>query len=156
MARKKNRMKRHHEMPFGAECREDGSVRFRLWAPDAQRVTLSLRHANTPLELPLERLDQGWFELSTSEAKAGSQYCFRIDDRQEVPDPASRFQLQDVHGPSEIIDPTAFSWQDDHWNGRPWEEAVIYELHVGAFTSLGTFSSVGQRLDYLSELGVSP
>jgi malto-oligosyltrehalose trehalohydrolase len=148
-------MKRRHDMPFGAECREDGSVRFRLWAPVAQRVTLSLRHTNTSAQLPLERLDHGWFELTTREARAGSCYSFRINDAQEVPDPASRFQPQDVHGPSEVIAPTAFNWQDTDWKGRPWQEAVIYELHVGAFTSAGTFSSVGERLDYLADLGVT-
>jgi maltooligosyltrehalose trehalohydrolase len=148
-------MKRRHDMPFGAECREDGSVRFRLWAPAAQIVTLSLRDRNNSTQLALGRLDQGWFELTTSQAKAGSQYFFRIDDDKEVPDPVSRFQPQDVHGPSEVIDPTAFDWRDADWNGRPWEEAVVYEVHVGAFTRAGTFASVVERLDYLADLGVT-
>ncbi len=148
-------MKRRHDMPFGAECRDDGSVRFRLWAPAARRVTLSLQHTERCAEIPLERDDHGWFELTTKQAKAGSQYFFRIDDGKEVPDPASRFQPREVHGPSEVIDPTAFHWQDQEWNGRPWDEAVIYELHVGAFTPAGTFAAVCERLEYLSELGVT-
>jgi len=146
-------MKRRHNMPFGAECREDGSVRFRLWAPTAHQVAVSLGEQRR--QIPLSRIIDGWFELTTREAKAGSQYYFRIDDRQDVPDPASRFQPRDVHGPSEVIDPTAFDWQDEGWHGRGWEEAVIYELHVGAFTPRGTFSSVCERLDYLAELGVT-
>ena len=83
-------MKRRYNMPFGAECREDGSVRFRLWAP--LRVRSSFASRVTSVEIPLERRDQGWFELVTDAAKPGTQYRFRIDGEQEVPDPASRFQ----------------------------------------------------------------
>ena len=153
----KNRMKRCHKMPFGAECRDDddGSVRFRLWAPAAHQVELCLEDESQPTLLPLEQQDQGWFELVTEVAKPGSHYRFRIDRGQKVPDPASRYQPRDVHGPSEVIDPNAFNWQDESWRGRRWQDAVIYELHVGAFTAAGTFSSVGERLDYLEELGVT-
>src|SRR5579863_3374680 len=149
-------MKRRHDMPFGAECRDDGRVRFRLWAPAAQRVELSLAGAEAnPKRFPLERKDGGWFELVTREARPGTHYRFRIDGAQEVPDPASRYQPRDVHGPSEVVDPRAFYWQDADWHGRPWEEAVIYELHVGAFSQAGKFSSVCERLDYLADLGVT-
>src|SRR5216684_6511158 len=148
-------MKRRHNMPFGAECRDDGSVRFRLWAPAARRVDLSVTGAKRSTRLPLKQRGEGWFELLTDAAKPGSQYRFRIDDAQDVPDPASRFQPKDVHGPSEVIDPEAFDWQDDEWRGRAWDEAVIYELHVGAFTSSGKFSSVRGRLDYLADLGIT-
>jgi malto-oligosyltrehalose trehalohydrolase len=140
-------------MPFGAEYRDDGSVRFRLWAPAARQVELCL--AGTSVEIPLERRDQGWFELVTDAAKPGTQYRFRINGEQEVPDPASRFQPQDVHGPSEVVRPDAFDWRDHAWRGRRWEEAVIYELHVGAFSSPGTFSAVRDRLDYLADLGIT-
>jgi maltooligosyltrehalose trehalohydrolase len=150
-------MNRRHNMPFGAECREDASVRFRLWAPAAHRVDLCLVGTNAPMQLPLSpnNSNDGWFELTTTEAKPGSQYFFRIDHAQQVPDPASRFQPQDVHGPSEVIDPTAFVWKDPDWHGRPWEEAVIFELHVGTFTPSGTFSSICELLDYLADLGVT-
>ena len=149
-------MKRRHNMPFGAECREDGSVRFRLWAPAARQVELSLAVPTGLKRLPLERCDNGWFELVTDAAKPGTQYRFRIDGGQEVPDPASRFQPQDVHGPSEVIDPDDLRLEGStHWRGRRWEEAVIYELHVGAFTPSGTFSAVGERLDYLADLGIT-
>jgi maltooligosyltrehalose trehalohydrolase len=146
-------VKRRYNMPFGAEYRDDGSVRFRLWAPAARQVELCL--AGTSVEIPLERRDQGWFELVTDAAKPGTQYRFRINGEQEVPDPASRFQPQDVHGPSEVVRPDAFDWRDHAWRGRRWEEAVIYELHVGAFSSPGTFSAVRDRLDYLADLGIT-
>lgn len=148
-------MKRRHKMPFGAECRDDGRVRFRLWAPAANQVEVCLADSKSGTRLSLEQLENGWFELVTDAAKPGTQYRFRIDGGQEVPDPASRFQPEDVHGPSEVIDPTTFAWKDSTWRGRPWEEAVIYELHVGAFTPSGTFASVGERLDYLADLGIT-
>jgi maltooligosyltrehalose trehalohydrolase len=148
-------MKRRHNMPFGAEYRDDGTVRFRLWALGARQVELCLEVSNSVSGLPLARSDNGWFELVTDAAKPGTQYRFRIDGGQYVPDPASRFQPEDVHGPSEVIDPTIFDWKDSPWQGRRWEEAVIYELHVGAFTPAGTFSAVLERLDYLADLGIT-
>jgi maltooligosyltrehalose trehalohydrolase len=147
-------MKRSHSMLLGAEVREDGSVRFRVWAPKASRVDLCLEGTDKDA-LPLAKLESSWFELITREAGPGAHYRFQIDDEVQVPDPASRFQPHDVHGPSEVIDPDRFDWTDDQWRGRPWEEAVIYELHVGAFTTEGTFHAVEQKLDYLRELGVT-
>jgi 1,4-alpha-glucan branching enzyme/maltooligosyltrehalose trehalohydrolase len=97
----------------------------------------------------------GWYEATVPAARAGTRYNFIIDGEMHVPDPASRFQPKDVHGPSEVIDPAAFDWSDEEWQGRPWEETVLYELHVGAFTQKGTFRAVIDRLDYLAELGVT-
>jgi maltooligosyltrehalose trehalohydrolase len=148
-------MKRRHDMPFGAECRPDGSVRFGLWAPAASRVDLCFGNGSEPDETPLEPRDKGWFQLITDAAKPGTQYSFRINGVQKVPDPASRFQPQDVHGPSEVINPEAFDWQDETWRGRRWEEAVLYEMHVGAFSEQGTFSGVRDRLDDLVDLGIT-
>ena len=141
-------------MPFGAEVGEDGSVRFRLWAPAAARVdvVVSGRRFKT---LPLVQADHGWFELVTRDAKAGSRYKFQIDGAAKVPDPASRFQPQDIHGASEVVDARAFSWSQAQWKGRPWEDAVVYELHVGTFSPSGLFSGVQDRLDYLVDLGVT-
>ena len=145
-------MKSKHEMPFGAEVRDDGTARFRLWSPKASSVALQLN--NLERTLPMLKGDEGWFELTT-EAHAGAQYGFTIDDKQLVPDPASRFQPSSVHGSSEVIDPFAYNWQDSNWQGRPWDEAVIYELHVGTFSDEGTFAGVEAKLDYLASLGVT-
>jgi maltooligosyltrehalose trehalohydrolase len=147
-------MRRNHVMPFGTELHEDGSVRFRLWAPQAQVVELCL-DGGTAEHLLLNRLEQGWFELRTRAAASGSHYRFRIDGKSNVPDPASRFQPCDVDGPSQVINPQEFDWHDADWRGRPWEDTVIYELHVGAFTQEGSFQAVEQKLDYLSALGVT-
>jgi maltooligosyltrehalose trehalohydrolase len=147
-------MIRNHRMPFGAECCDDGSVRFRLWAPKAERVDVALDKKESQL-LPMTRLDGGWFELVTEDARSGDRYLYVIDDDLKVPDPASRFQPADVHAPSEIIDPNGFDWSDENWQGRPWEETVIYELHVGVFTPEGTFAAVENRLDYLADIGIT-
>ncbi len=142
-------MKRVHAMPFGAEMQDDG-VRFRLWAPGAEQVALCLDER----ELPMQAESEGWFQLS-AEAAPGSLYRYRIDGGSYVPDPASRCNPQDVHGPSEVVDPSAFDWQDQDWRGRPWEEVVVYELHVGSFSAEGDFAAVERRLDALAELGVT-
>jgi malto-oligosyltrehalose trehalohydrolase len=143
-------MKRAHAMPFGAEVRDDG-VRFRLWAPSANTVTLVL----DTIERPMAARPDGWFELQVAGARPGGRYAFRIDGGRPLPDPASRSNPDDVHGASEIVDPRSFAWRDTEWRGRPWEEAVIYELHVGGFTPAGTFAGVAERLDYLVDLGVT-
>jgi len=153
-------------MPFGAELTPAGAVRFRLWAPGAQRIDLVLcgeadvrgeasPPGGAPAIIPMLAAGDGWYELVTDAARAGSLYRFRVDGRIEVPDPASRFNPHDVAGPSCVIDPAAFKWTDGAWRGRPWHEAVIYELHVGTFTPEGTFAGVERKLDHLVELGVN-
>jgi maltooligosyltrehalose trehalohydrolase len=134
---------------FGAEITPQG-VRFRLWAPQARSVDVQFLDEF----IPLERRAEGWFEATTPRAKAGTLYRYRIDGGQLVPDPASRFQPQDVDGPSEVIDPTAFRWQGS-WQGRPWREAVLYELHVGTFTPHGTYKGVESKLAGLADIGVT-
>ncbi|MHB8623970.1 MAG: malto-oligosyltrehalose trehalohydrolase [Sulfuricaulis sp.] len=142
-------------MPFGVERQTNGAMQFRLWAPAADRVELCLETVTKETILPMQSIENGWFDLTTDRAPPGTWYRYRINGDRRVPDPASRHQPQDVHGPSEVIDPEAWIWTDDGWRGRPWEEAVIYELHVGAFTSAGNFTGVKQRLDKLAELGIT-
>jgi malto-oligosyltrehalose trehalohydrolase len=146
-------MKRRHSMPFGSQICDDGSVCFRLWAPKAHTVHVAIE--DPKLTLAMSPVDNGWFELITSQASAGTHYRFHINDAELVPDVASRYQPDDVHGPSEVIDPSHFEWQDDRWRGRPWHEAVIYELHVGTFTPEGTFRALQERLEHLRGLGIT-
>ena len=148
--------RRRHDMPFGAELTASGQVRFRLWAPAAHEVELMLHEeADTPRPLKMSAQPDGWFELVTGEARAGSRYRYRIDGKTEVPDPASRSNPDDIHGPSEVIDAAAFEWDDEAWRGRPWHEAVVYELHVGTFSPEGTFAGAEKKLDHLAELGIT-
>jgi maltooligosyltrehalose trehalohydrolase len=146
-------MHARHVMPFGAEVLGVEGVRFQLWAPAARRVELVLD--TTGRALPLLATGDGWHRLVTDEAPPGTRYRYRIDDGVVVPDPASRFQPEDVHGPSEVVDPDAFVWTDAAWRGRPWAEMVFYELHVGTFSPEGTFAGVQARLDTLVDLGVT-
>ncbi|MGH8562904.1 MAG: malto-oligosyltrehalose trehalohydrolase [Gammaproteobacteria bacterium] len=148
-------MKRRHRMPFGAEPLDDASVRFRLWAPAAHEVALCLEDTHPRTFLTMRPMGSGWFEIVTPQAAPGNRYRYRIDGQRCVPDPASRFNPDDVHGPSQIIDPETWCWQDEGWKGRDWDEAVLYELHVGCFSPQGTFAGVKERLDYLVELGVT-
>jgi malto-oligosyltrehalose trehalohydrolase len=97
----------------------------------------------------------GWHQLRVSEASAGTQYCFVLPDDTRVPDPASRFQPNDVYGPSEVIDALAYQWKDTTWSGRPWHEGILYELHIGAFTEEGSFLGAIKKLDHLVELGIT-
>jgi malto-oligosyltrehalose trehalohydrolase len=140
-------------MPFGAEVREDGTTRFRLWAPGARQVELWLEESRRAVAMPRDA--GGWAEYVTREAPAGTRYRYRIDGELLVPDPAARFQPGDVHGASEVIDPLAYPWADGGWTGLPPERLVFYELHVGAFTAAGTYAAVAERLDHLVSLGVT-
>jgi malto-oligosyltrehalose trehalohydrolase len=108
-----------------------------------------------PEPLAMQARGDGWFELLSEAAHAGTRYRFVLPDGSRVPDPASRFQPVGVHGPSEVVDPAAFEWTDGAWRRRPWAEAVLYELHVGAFTPEGTFRAAAERLDHVASLGVT-
>ena len=137
-------------MPFGASLTGGGRGRFALWAPDAEGVELVLRGEH----ISMNRGEGGLFEVE-AEASHGDLYRYRIDGGGEVPDPASRYQPEDVHGPSMVVDPGRFDWEDEGWRGRPWEETVLYELHVGTFSPEGTFAGAEARLDHLVGLGVT-
>ena len=157
-----------HAMRFGAQVREGGGVDFRLWAPAAKRVELVLKiqvaeggearfievHGNACQgnEDPARE----WYELFVPEATAGSRYCWRINGELDVPDPASRSNPDGVHDFSEVIDPMGFEWAHSKaWQGLPWHEAVMYEMHVGAFTPEGTYAAAQAHLSDLVQLGIT-
>jgi malto-oligosyltrehalose trehalohydrolase len=102
----------------------------------------------------MQQSDSGWFSVTIPGARSGTRYKFRIDDEIDVPDPASRFQPDDVHGPSEVIDPR-YDWQAEDWKGRPWHECIFLELHVGTFTPQGTFRSAIDKLDHVAAAGIT-
>ena len=143
-------MRRIHELPFGAQLTADG-VRFRLWAPRANTVSLQLGAGS---QIPMDPEPGGWFSLTTVNAGPGVRYRYLVD-RQPFPDPASRHQPEGVHGPSEVVDPAAYDWTDLGWRGRPWEETVLYELHLGTFSDTGDFAGAIQHLDHIAELGAT-
>ena len=136
---------------WGAEFVAPGTVRFRLWAPNEAAVTLRLDGTDHPMD----RDEDGWFETVRSAVQAGAGYCYVLGDGSVVPDPASRAQAGDVHGPSVVFDPTRYRWRTPDWPGRPWEEAVISEIHIGTFTEAGTFRAAIDRLPHLAETGIT-
>ncbi len=144
-----------HTLPFGAEILPDGTVRFRLWAPAQPAVTVVVARGDRAIELAMVPDGAGWFELTTDRAAADSRYCYRLADGFAVPDPASRHQPDDVHGASQIVDPYRYVWQNDGWSGRPWEEVVLYETHLGCYSPEGDFDGARRRLDHLVRLGVT-
>jgi maltooligosyltrehalose trehalohydrolase len=134
---------------FGARLTNDGAS-FRLWAPAAKRVDLLLEKPYA-----LTRGGDGWFSADIADVKAGARYKFRIDDEIDVPDPASAFQPDDVSGPSEVIDHGAYRWRATDWRGRPWQETVLLESHVGTFTPEGTYRAMIEKLDHLVATGIT-
>ena len=127
-------------------------VTFRLWAPLQKSVGVRI---NDEEPRQMDRNAEGWHSFSQTDLPSATYYKFVLADGLEVPDPASRFQPEDVHGPSELIDLSAFDWLCRDWAGQPWEDTVLYELHIGTFTKEGTFKSAMERLDHLKDLGVT-
>ena len=144
-------MQRYATGFWGGHAIAGGKAAFGIWAPGQDHM--SLRFAGR--DHRMEPRAGGWWTLEVEDARAGMEYMFVRPDGMAVPDPASRAQAGDVHGPSLLADPDAYRWQATQWRGRPWEEAVIYELHVGTFTPEGTFRSAIDRLDHLADLGVT-
>jgi maltooligosyltrehalose trehalohydrolase len=134
---------------FGVNLTADGAT-FRLWAPAAKRVDVLLDKPHA-----LHRGDEGWFSADIAGIEAGTLYKFRIDNEIDVPDPASMFQPQDVAGPSEVINHSAYQWRASDWRGRPWQETVLVETHVGTFTPEGTYRAMVNRLDHLAATGIT-
>ncbi|GJE17076.1 malto-oligosyltrehalose trehalohydrolase [Methylobacterium marchantiae] len=143
-------MRRTHDMNFGATIAE-GGVRFAVWAPTATDVALVVDGT----EYTIPEAGEGWRRTTVPDVRPGARYGFKIDGDLVVPDPASRFQPDDVSGLSEVIDPKGFDWNDGEWMGRPWEEAVLYELHVGTATPEGTYAALEAKLEDLTHLGIT-
>jgi maltooligosyltrehalose trehalohydrolase len=149
-------------LPVGADVLPDGGVHFRVWAPQRQRVEVVLeggpRYSSEgePAVFALEPEGTGYFSGLVAAASAGTLYRYRLGGEAALyPDPASRFQPQGPHGPSQVIDPGAFPWQDQDWRGVPLEGQVLYELHVGTFTPAGTWEAASEELPALAALGVT-
>ncbi|MCL5257567.1 MAG: malto-oligosyltrehalose trehalohydrolase, partial [Chloroflexi bacterium] len=138
---------------LGATYLGDGEAGFLVWAPLADRVDLHLV-SPTELVLPMEKGGGGYFRLRTKDVPPGSLYLYRLDGGKERPDPASRYQPQGVHGPSQAVESDC-PWDDECWSGLPIQDYIIYELHTGVFTPEGTFDAIIPRLDGLKDLGVT-
>jgi len=140
-------------LPIGAEPQLGGGVHFRVWAPRCREVVVEIEGFE-PAALRSEI--GGYFSLWSLPARAGMRYRFRLGrNGKALPDPASRFQPEGPHGPSEIVDPEDFAWTDGAWRGRAREQLVIYEMHVGTFTPDGSWEAASRELPVLAELGIT-
>ena len=129
-------------MKLGAQVLPEEGVRFRVWAPACRRVEVVLSSVTAPLA-PEE---DGYFSGIVSQARSGACYRYRLNGDDAFPDPASRYQPEGPHGPSQVIDAAAFPWTDEGWQGHAIERAVIYEMHIGTFTREGTWEAARREL----------
>ncbi len=139
---------------FGAIRSQDG-VRFRVWASSSNRVQIQIHDGAAAGIHPLAATGDGVFETWIKDAAPGNRYSYILDGGTPLPDPASRFQPDGVHGPSQVVDPAGFAWTDERWRPWPARDLIVYEIHVGTFSPEGTFKGVEQRLPYLRDLGIT-
>jgi maltooligosyltrehalose trehalohydrolase len=142
------------EFPLGVTRLSATDWQFVVWAPHAKKVEVHITSDGSHL-VPLQGDLFGYHSGRIAGLEPGVRYLFRLDDRRELPDPASRFQPEGVHGPSQLVDLADFRWGDDGWTPPDLEKSVFYELHVGTFTPDGTFDAVIAHLDGLKRLGVT-
>ncbi|MGF1570677.1 MAG: malto-oligosyltrehalose trehalohydrolase [Nodosilinea sp.] len=139
-------------MDIGA--RFNNGCEFTVWAPLLEQVAVKILNHPIP-PIPMTKDERGYWHASAPNLPAGTRYRYQLDGEAAWPDPASQFQPEGVHGPSEVVDHSQFSWQDGGWAGITLNNYIIYELHVGTFTPEGTFAAAIARLPDLAELGVT-
>jgi maltooligosyltrehalose trehalohydrolase len=134
--------------------RETGTCTFRVWAPLRGRVEVKII---APVEqiVPMDRDAKGYWQATVQGIGPGARYVFRLENDRDWPDPASRYQPEGVHGPSEVVDHTVFNWTDKGWKGLALPSMIMYELHTGTFTPEGTFDAIIPRLGDLKDLGIN-
>lgn len=140
-------------MKIGA-IKHKGITEFKVWAPFKKQVELHIVSPDARL-IPMNKNEQGYWTLSLENSVPVREYFYRIDSDRDRPDPASFSQPQGVHGPSQLIDHSAFVWEDQEWKNLPLKNMIFYELHAGTFTSEGTFEAIINRLDNIKELGIN-
>lgn len=148
------------ELPIGAQVLPGGGVRFRVWADQHEVVSVEIEkpfsNGREPSSTKLTNEGNGYFSAVVAQASAGDLYRFRLDnDDRLLPDPASRFQPQGPHGPSQVIDPSLFKWNDRQWPGISIEGQVIYEMHIGTYTAEGTWRAASRELHELKRIGIT-
>lgn len=145
------------KLPIGAEIQAGGGTHFRVWAPRRSLVEVAIEDAGGSREFhALEPEAGGYFSGLAPSAMAGSLYRFRLDSGETLfPDPASRYQPQGPHGPSRVVDPSAFQWTHGKWSGPDEKRLVIYEMHIGTFTREGTWSAAAREFPELASLGIT-
>ncbi|MGA9771136.1 MAG: malto-oligosyltrehalose trehalohydrolase [Blastocatellia bacterium] len=161
MSESKERARR---LPVGAEVLPEGGVHFRVWAPRRKSVKVIIegetgqkdRAGQKRQVVELSGEPDGYFSGAAKAAGAGALYQFKLDEDEKLyPDPASRFQPEGPHGPSQVVDPESFEWTDQNWAGKRLKGQIIYEMHVGTFTREGTWEAASRELEELSRIGIT-
>jgi maltooligosyltrehalose trehalohydrolase len=141
-------------MKTGPKPGVDGKCFFAVWAPEKESMFLNIIHPS-PRIIPMQKDDTGYFTLNLEDVGAGTRYFLQPDGAGDFPDPASNFQPDGVHGPSQVVDHSAYKWNDQKWKGIPLKDLILYELHVGTFSGQGTFDAVTEHLSELYESGIN-
>jgi maltooligosyltrehalose trehalohydrolase len=147
-------MSEERPVPMLSAKRKAGGVEFTVWAPLKKKVALHVVHPRDEV-VPMRKGEEGYFHVVVDDLPAGARYFFRPDGDTDYPDPASHYQPEGVHGPSQVVDHEAFPWSDSDWKGVPLEDMILYELHVGTFTPEGTFDAIIPRLADLKAVGIN-
>ncbi|MBD0288854.1 MAG: malto-oligosyltrehalose trehalohydrolase, partial [Flavisolibacter sp.] len=138
---------------LAAEKRDNKTV-FTVWAPLKKSMILHLVHPYDR-QLPMTKDEEGYWQVEVNDLPDDARYFFMPDGEKDYPDPASRFQPEGVHGPSQVVNHALYRWNDQGWKAMPLEEMILYELHVGTFTPKGTFEAIIPRLDDLKAIGIN-
>lgn len=145
----------HWQYDLGAKVIKDEGTRFRVWAPNAQAVSVLILSGKAAGSVAMRQEERGYYSVTVPGVGDGDRYLYQLDGEKALPDPASRFQPCGVHECSQVVDPSLFEWSDNGWSGIPQEDCRIYEIHVGTFTREGTFEAAIKHLDYLVDLGIT-
>lgn len=141
-------------MKFGTFFPGNNRCIFKVWAPRVDNIKLKIQYPEEKI-LPLEKDERDFWYGNFENILPGTKYFYRINDTADFPDPASNYQPDGVHGPSEIVDHSFFNWNDESWMPHALEDYIIYELHIGTFTKEGTFDSAVEKIPHLRELGIT-
>ncbi len=150
----------HGTRPLGSTLIRENQTQFTVWAPNCQSVNVEIidRHGDVETvrdRYPMESDPNGFFSKTISDCGAGTLYRFQLNRGMGRPDPRSKSQPFGVHGPSAVVDSNQFQWTDQNWTGMEKKNLVIYELHLGSFTSSGTYLAAIEQLDALVKLGIT-
>ncbi|MEW5803161.1 MAG: malto-oligosyltrehalose trehalohydrolase [bacterium] len=141
-------------MRVGAHYLGRGKGEFIVWAPFLKKVDVKIVSPEVRVH-PMEKDDRGYWRAHVEGISSQTRYLYQLDEQKDRPDPASHFQPEGVHKPSQVVDHQAFDWEDNCWRGVELSRMFIYELHVGTFTPEGTFEAVIARLDELKDFGLN-
>ncbi|WP_373535733.1 malto-oligosyltrehalose trehalohydrolase [Microcoleus sp.] len=141
-------------MKIGANYLGNNQCEFTVWAPTIKQISLQIISPNKR-QIPMQQSAEGYWQTTATDIQPGTLYTYKLEEKTDLPDPASKYQPQGVHAPSQVIDENSFIWTDTNWQGVPLAEMIIYELHVGTFTQAGTFAAIIPQLKQLQELGIN-